>query len=221
MSRRTLGLEKKLHEYVVRYGARESDLLARLREETADLPLGIMQISPDQGAFMAFLVGVLDARQTLEIGVFTGYSALTVALALPDDGRMVACDISEEWTDIARRYWRAAGVEHKIDLRLAPALESLEALLAEGRAGTFDFAFVDADKREYADYYERVLKLLRPGGVVAIDNVLWGGKVADESVQDDQTQAIRSFNELLQTDLRVSLCLVPLGDGVTLAQKLA
>ena len=220
MSRQTLGLEKSLQDYVVRYGAREPDVLAKLRAETVALPLGIMQISADQGAFLAFLVRLMGARTTLEIGVFTGYSSLAVALALPEDGEIIACDVSEEWTGIARRYWQEAGVENKIDLRIAPALETLDGLLAGGRAGTFDFAFVDADKGEYEDYYERVLQLLRPGGMVASDNVLWGGKVADETIRDDSTLALREFNRKRQADTRVSLSLVPIGDGVTLAQKL-
>jgi len=153
--------------------------------------------------------------------VFTGYSSLAVALALPEDGQVVACDISEEWTSVARGYWREAGVEDKIDLRLAPALETLDGLLAEGRADTFDFAFIDADKQEYEDYFERVLKLLRPGGLAAIDNVLWSGKVADEAVEDDSTVALREFNRLRHEDQRINLCLLPIGDGVTLAQKRA
>ena len=221
MSRQTLGLEKSLQDYVVRYGAREPDVLARLRLETADLPLGIMQISADQGAFLAYLVRLMGARTALEVGVFTGYSALAVALALPADGNIVACDVNEEWTAVARRYWQEAGVQNKIDLRLAPALETLDELLVDGRAGTFDFAFVDADKQGCDDYYERVLQLLRPGGMVAIDNVLWGGKVADEAVQDDSTLALREFNRKREADPRVSMCLAPIGDGVTLAQKLA
>lgn len=200
MSRQTLGLEKNLQDYVVRYGAREPDVLAKLRAETVTLPLGIMQISADQGAFLAFLVRLMGARRTLEVGVFTGYSSLAVAvaLALPEHGEIIACDVSEEWTGIARRYWREAGVENKIDLRLAPALETLDGLLADGQASTFDFAFVDADKREYEDYYERVLQLLRPGGIVAIDNVLWGGRVADETIKDDSTLALREFNRKRQ-----------------------
>ena len=221
MSRQTLGLEKNLQDYVVRYGAREPDVLVKLRAETVALPLGIMQISADQGAFLAFLVRLMGARTTLEVGVFTGYSSLAVALALPKHGEIIACDVSEEWTGIARRYWREAGVENKIDLRLTPALETLDGLLADGRASTFDFAFVDADKREYEDYYERVLQLLRRGGIVAIDNVLWGGRVADETNKDDSTLALRELNRKRQGDTRVSFSLVPIGDGMTLAQELA
>ena len=219
MSRQSLSLDKELQDYVVRHGVREPDVMARLREETADLPLGVMQISP-LGALMAMLVRLMGARNALEVGVFTGYSALAVALALPDDGRVVACDVSEEWTAVARRYWREARVEEKIDLRLAPALETLDGLLDEGRAESFDFAFVDADKREYEHYYERVLRLLRPGGLVAIDNVLWSGKVADKSVNDEQTVALRDFNRKVHADDRVNLSLVSVDDGVTLAQKL-
>jgi predicted O-methyltransferase YrrM len=178
-----------------------------------------MQIAPEQGQFMALLVRLLGATRGIEVGVFTGYSSLAVALAMPPAGRLIACDISEEYTAIARRYWAAAGVAGKIELRLAPALETLDALLAEGAAGRFDFGFIDADKGGYADYYERLLALLRPGGLVAVDNTLWGGDVADPANQDPDTLAIREFNEKLRTDERVDVSLVPIGDGLTLARK--
>jgi predicted O-methyltransferase YrrM len=178
-----------------------------------------MQISPEQGQFMALLVKLIGAKKTLEIGVFTGYSSLVVALALPADGKIVACDVSEEYTNIARRYWQQAGVEDKIDLHIAPALETLDHLLAAGEAGTFDFAFIDADKGNYENYYERSLQLIRPGGLIAIDNVLWSGKVADTEIQDNQTNKIRAVNRKLHQDSRITLSLVPIADGLTLAMK--
>ncbi len=206
-------------DYIRSVTLREPELLQRLREETARLPDSMMQIMPEQGQFMMMLLRLTGAKQTLEVGVFTGYSSLSVALALPDDGRVIACDVSEEYTSVARRYWREAGVEHKIELRLAPAVATLTALLGEGRAGTFDFAFIDADKPNYDRYYELALQLIRPGGLIAIDNVLWHGKVLDHSVQDDDTRAIRALNEKLRHDDRISLSLIPIGDGLTLACK--
>jgi len=214
-----LGLSEALYDYILSVSLREADVLRRLREETARMPLAIMQIAPEQGQFMALIVELMGAKRTLEVGVFTGYSSLAVALALPDDGHITACDVSEEWTAIARRYWAEAGVAHKIDLRLAPAIETLDALLADGQAGSYDFAFIDAEKTEYADYYERVLQLLRQGGLVAIDNVLWNGAVADPADDKEDTNAIRAFNEKLRDDDRVSLSLLPLADGLTLARK--
>jgi len=178
-----------------------------------------MQISPEQGQFMQILIQLLDAKLTLEIGVFTGYSSISVALALPENGKIIACDLSSEYTSIARRYWREAGVEHKIDLRLGPAVETLDRLLADGKGGAFDFAFIDADKENYDIYYERALQLLRPGGLIAVDNVLWHGHVLNDAVKDRDTRAIRTFNEKLHRDERVWLSLVPIGDGVTLACK--
>jgi caffeoyl-CoA O-methyltransferase len=178
-----------------------------------------MQISPDQGQFMALLVQMLGARRTIEIGVFTGYSALSVALALPPEGRVIACDVNEEWTSIGRKHWQKAGVAGKIDLRLAPALETLDKLLAAGE-GSYDFAFIDADKGNYLAYYERCLKLVRRGGLIAIDNTLWSGKVADPAVTEGDTVAIRAFNDALHADKRVALSLLPVGDGLTLALKL-
>jgi predicted O-methyltransferase YrrM len=193
--------------------------LLALREETAQLAQRAMQISPEQGQFMALLARLTGARRCLEVGVFTGYSSLATALALPDDGRIVACDVSEEWTSVARRYWQRAGVDHKIDLRLAPASETLDALLAAGNGGTFDFAFIDADKTGYLAYYERALALLRTGGLALIDNTLWSGRVADPEVADADTVALRHFNEVLHRDERVDLSLLPIGDGLTLARK--
>ena len=214
-----LGLSEALYDYILAVSLREADVLRRLREETARMPMAIMQIAPEQGQFMALIVELIGAKRTLEVGVFTGYSSLAVALALPDDGHITACDVSEEWTAIARRYWAEAGVADKVDLRLAPAIETLDALLVEGRAGSYDFAFIDAEKTEYADYFERVLQLLRQGGLVAVDNVLWNGAVADPSNDEDDTNAIRAFNEKLYADDRVSLSLLPLADGLTLARK--
>jgi len=178
-----------------------------------------MQIAPEQGQFMALLVQLLGATKTLEVGVFTGYSSLCVALALPPNGKIVACDLSEEYTQVARRYWQAAGVADKIELRLAPALETLDDLLADGQAETFDFAFIDADKINYQEYYERSLQLVRLGGLIAIDNVLWSGRVAEPQFQDKSTLAIRAFNEKLHDDERVSISLVPIADGLTLVLK--
>lgn len=219
MSNRTLSVNDRLYDYLTTHSLRESDVLKRLRAETARLPMARMQIAPEQGQFMALLVRLLGARKTLEVGVFTGYSSLCVAQALPRDGKHVACDVSEEWTSIGRRYWQEAGVAEKIDLRLAPALTTLDALLAEGEAERFDFAFIDADKLSYDAYYERALRLVRPGGLIAIDNVLWGGSVADPSDQDEDTRAIRALNDKIHRDDRVEMSLLPLGDGLTLAMK--
>jgi caffeoyl-CoA O-methyltransferase len=219
VSARTLNLTDRLYDYLVEVSVREAPVLARLREETARQPSATMQISPDQGQFLALLAELIGARRCLEVGTFTGYSALAVALALPADGRVIACDINEETTSIARRYWAEAGVDRKIDLRLAPALETLNGLLADGAAGSFDLAFIDANKEDYDGYYEAVLKLLRPGGLMAIDNVLWGGAVADPTYQDGETRAIRALNAKLKEDGRVTLSLVPIGDGVALARK--
>lgn len=219
MTKKTLGLDDQLHDYFLSVSLREPERLQQLREETAHLPNAVMQIAPEQGQFMALLIQLLGATKTLEVGVFTGYSSLCVALALPPNGKIVACDVSEEYTAVARRYWEAGGVADKIDLRLAPAMETLDELLAAGLAGTFDFAFIDADKRNYEGYYERSLQLIRPGGLIAIDNVLWSGKVADSQVQDNQTQALRALNEKLHHDERIILSMVPIADGLTLALK--
>jgi caffeoyl-CoA O-methyltransferase len=220
MSNKTIGLSDRLYDYLLSVSLRESEILVKLREETANHPDANMQIAPEQGQFMALLVQLLGASKTLEIGVFTGYSSLCVALALPSDGRIVACDVSEEYTAIARRYWHLAGVADKIDLHLAPALETLDRLLASGQAETFDFAFIDADKENYWNYYERSLQLIRPGGLIAIDNVLWNGRVAEPKDRDLSTQSIRDFNRRLLEDKRVTISLVPIADGLTLALKL-
>lgn len=219
MLKKTVGLDEPLYDYLLSVSLREPEILLQLREETARLPNARMQIAPEQGQFMALLVQLLGATKTLEIGVFTGYSSLCVALALPPNGKIVACDVSEEYTAIARRYWEAGGVAHKIDLRLAPALETLDKLLASGQAETFDFSFIDADKGNYEGYYERSLQLVRPGGLIAVDNVLWSGRVADPQNQDSSTKTIRAFNEKLHHDERVTLSLVPISDGLTLARK--
>jgi predicted O-methyltransferase YrrM len=219
MSRHTINVDEAVSRYIVEHSVREHPVLAELREATAGMPHAGMQISPEQGQLMALLVTMLGARRTIEVGVFTGYSSLAVALALPADGRVVACDVSEEWTAVARRYWKKAGVADKVDLRLAPALATLDAMLAAGEAGRYDFAFIDADKGNYAGYYERCLKLLRSGGLIAVDNTLWNGWVADPAHAEDDTRAIRAFNEKLLADERIDLSLVPIGDGMTLARK--
>jgi caffeoyl-CoA O-methyltransferase len=208
-----------LSDYIESSWLREDPVLRELREETSKLENSAMQIGPDQGQFMALLVRAIGAKRCLEIGVFTGYSSTVVAMALPDDGKIIACDVSEEFTSVARRYWERAGVANKIELRLGPASETLDAILESGGAETFDFAFIDADKPNYLAYYERVLSLVCKGGLIAIDNVLWSGKVADLSVLDEQTLAIRQVNEHLHKDDRIDLCLVPIGDGLTLARK--
>lgn len=219
MSNASLGLPPDLHAYLVAHGVREDEILKRLREETALLPQHNMQIAPEQGAFMAMLVGLLDARRCIELGTFTGYSSLAIALALPPDGRIVCCDLSEEWTSVARRYWAEAGVADRVELRLGPALETLDELIESGASGSFDFAFIDASKREYPDYHERIVRLLRQGGLAVYDNVLWDGGVIDESMTDPDTQGVRRLNERLLHDERVSVSMIPVGDGLTLARK--
>ena len=220
MSSHTIQLTDALHDYLLREGLRESAAAAALRAETrAATRWHVMQISPEQGAFMAQIVRLIGARRAIEVGTFTGYSALVVAEALPADGSVVACDTSAEWTAIGRPFWERAGVADKIDLRLRPALDTLDALLAAGEAGRFDFAFIDADKPNYDAYYERCLRLLRPGGVVGIDNVLWGGRVADAAVDDEDTRAIRTVNAKVRGDARVDASMLPIGDGFTLAIK--
>ena len=219
MANSTLGLENQLYDYLLSISLREPDILASLREETAKHPRAMMQIAPEQGQFMEMLVQLMGATKTIEIGVFTGYSSLCVALALPSNGQIIACDVSEEYTAIARRYWEAAGVANKISLQLGPAINTLDKLIAEGQAGTFDFAFIDADKENYEAYFERALQLVRNGGLIVIDNVLWSGRVADPQVQDESTTAIRTFNDKLRNDPRVTLSVVPIADGLTLALK--
>ena len=219
MSTRSIGLSESLHQYLLDASLRETDVMKRLRAETAKHPESDMQIAPEQGQFMQLLVRLMSAQKTLEIGVFTGYSALAVAQALPADGRIVACDVSEEYTKVARRYWKEAGVADKIDLRIAPAVDTLDALLADGQAGTFDFAFIDADKRQYDAYYERSLKLLQTGGLIVLDNMLRSGRVVDPDPDDTSTQAICRLNEKLHDDERIHLSLIPVADGLTLAMK--
>jgi predicted O-methyltransferase YrrM len=212
-------IEQRLDDYILKTGMRDHPAQKALRAATATMPRGGMQIGAPQGALMALLVELLGARNCIEVGTFTGYSALSVALALPPGGRLVACDVSEEYTAVGREYWAQAGVADKIDLRIGPALDTLEALLAAGEAGRFDFAFIDADKTNYDAYYEACLKLLRRGGLIAVDNVLWGGSVADPARKDADTLAIKRLNAKIRKDERVSMCLVPISDGVTLALK--
>ncbi len=219
MSANTLNLTPAVYAYYQKHAFRDSAILKKLREQTHKMSAGNMQISPEQGQFMALLVELIQAKKTLDIGVFTGYSALCVALALPPDGKVVGCDINVEWTKIARRFWEEAGVSDKIDLRLGPAVETLQTLIDENEAGTFDFAFIDADKKNYLEYYEKAFTLLRKGGLIAIDNVLWGGDVADPSENDENVQMIRQVNETLLLDDRVTISMLPIGDGLTLARK--
>lgn len=220
MSTSTYLFPPELASYVQRTWIDEPAVLRDLREETArTMANATMQISPDLGQFLTVLLKAIGARRTLEIGVFTGYSSTVTALALPAEGRIIACDVSEEFTAMARRAWEKAGVAGKIDLRLAPARDTLDALLAEGREGSFDFAFIDADKVGYWDYFDRSVKLVRSGGLIAIDNVLWSGRVADDSNHDEGTDDIRAFNARVQSDPRVLSCLAPIGDGVTLAYR--
>ena len=219
MSSRSIQLNDKLYRYLISVSLREDALLGRLRRETERLPMAGMQISPEQGQFMGLLVALIGARKAIEIGTFTGYSSLSIARALPARGRLVCCDVSAEYTAIARKYWQAAGVASKVRLALGPALATLERLLAAGEAASFDFAFIDADKTNYRNYYERCLALVRPGGLIAVDNVLWSGRPADALRQDADTRAIRAFNKHLLKDGRVLVSMLPLGDGLTLALK--
>jgi caffeoyl-CoA O-methyltransferase len=219
MTRHTIDLTPALQDYLLGVSLREPPALARLREETSRLPGSGMQIGPEQGQFMALLVRLIGARRCLEIGTFTGYSALAVALALPPDGRVLTCDVDARTTAIARRHWQAAGMGERIELRLGPATATLDGLLAEGADGRFDFAFIDADKPGYDGYYERALRLVRPGGLIAIDNVLWGGAVAHPGHDDPDTAALKALNGKLHGDERIDLSLLPLGDGLTLARR--
>jgi predicted O-methyltransferase YrrM len=218
MSNRFLALDDRLFQYVLDHSVREHPAQLALREATRSHPHAGMQISPDQGAVMAMLVKLIGARRTIEVGVFTGYSALSVALALPEDGRILACDINDDYARIGRPHWHAAGVAHKIDLQIAPALHTLDARLAADEAGQYDFAFIDADKRGYDAYYERCLRLVRPGGLIAIDNVLWGGSVARPAADDD-TRALQALNDKLLADERIDLAMLAISDGITLARR--
>lgn len=219
MANRTISFDDRLDGYISENWPRETPIMRRLREETAPMPMAVMQISPEQGQLMGLLAELMGARRAIEIGTFTGYSALAVASAMGPQGRLVCCDISEEYTNVARRYWAEAGIADRIELKLGPALPTLDALLAKGEAGKFDFAFIDADKTNYDAYYEQTLQLVRPGGLISIDNVLWGGDVADKTKNDEDTVAIRRLNAKLHRDERITLSLVPIGDGLTLARR--
>lgn len=219
MTRRTLQLTDRLYDYLLSVSLREPEVLTRLRAETASHARAEMQISPEQGQFMRFLMRLIEARRTLELGVFTGYSALSAALALPENGRVVACEIDAAFAEVARRWWKEGGVDGKIELELGPALETLDALLAGGQAGTFDFAFVDADKENYRAYYERCLELVRRGGLILFDNTLWHGEVADPEASGSALEELRALNRLLHQDERIDLSFLPLSDGLTLTRR--
>lgn len=220
MSNKTMGLDEKLAHYIHAHSLREHPSQTALRDATHNHPRAVMQISPEQGQFMAMLVKMLNAKRAIEVGVFTGYSALSVALAMPEDGYLLACDISEEFTNIGKPFLAQAGVANRIDLRIAPAIDTLDACLAGGQAGSYDFAFIDADKPNYDHYYERLLKLIRVGGVIAIDNVLWSGKVAEAAAADDvETRALQALNDKLFRDTRIDISMLPIGDGLTMARK--
>jgi predicted O-methyltransferase YrrM len=218
VSNRTLQLDDRTYEYLLAHSLREDPRLAALRAETASHPRVNMQIAPEQGQFMQMLARLCGARRAIEVGVFTGYSSLAVMLAMPDDARLLALDVSEEYTDVARRHWQAAGVADRVELVLAPARDTLDARLAQGEAGQHDFAFIDADKTGYLAYYERLLKLLRPGGLILVDNTLWDGEVANPDNREAETEALREFNDALHRDPRIDLALLPVGDGLTLAR---
>jgi predicted O-methyltransferase YrrM len=220
MSSETLFLSDELYAYMRAVSLREPDILSRLREETSHDPMHMMQISPEQGQFMSLLVKLMAAERAIEIGVYTGYSSLCVAMAMPEQGKMVACDVSEAWTALARRYWKEGGVSSKINLYLAPATQTLDRLLNRpGECSAYDFAFIDADKENYDGYYERCLELLRPGGLMAIDNVFWRGDVANPEISDKETNAIRALNEKIRADDRVDMSMMPIGDGLMLVRK--
>lgn len=219
MSRQSIGLDGPLYQYLLDNSLREDAIATRLREITAPMPMARMQISPEQGQFMGLLVQLLSARRIIEVGTFTGYSALCMARALPPEGQLICCDISHEWTAIGKTFWQEAGIAERIDLRIAPAQETLDQLLAKGQAGSFDMTFVDADKTGYDGYFESCLQLLRPGGLMLFDNTLWDGAVADPGIHDPDTEALRRFNKKLHGDDRVNISLTPIGDGLTLAVK--
>ena len=220
MSSDTIELNQSLRDYLINVSVKEHSILKDLREQTLKLDEFQMQISPEQGSFLSLLVKLINAKHTLDIGVFTGYSSLVVALQLPQNGYVTACDTNEEWTEIAQKYWKIAKVEDNIDLHIAPAVETLEKLISNGNEGLYDFSFIDADKINYQHYFEQSLVLVRKGGVIAIDNVLWGGRVLDNSDTEPATRAIREFNSKLYKDDRVAISMIPIGDGLTLAQKL-
>lgn len=220
MSNRSLQLTDTLYDYLLSHSLREPAILRELREETAKDSMSNMQIAPEQGQFLQLLIKLLGVRNIIEIGVYTGYSALCCALALPAEGKIVACDINKDWTDIAQRYWQKAGVDSRIQLRLAPALATLESLVSDGQTGDFDFIFIDADKENYLHYYEKALLLLKQGGLIVIDNVLWGGAVADTTVTDTDTAAIRQLNRHIHQDQRVDISMLPVADGLTLVRKI-
>jgi predicted O-methyltransferase YrrM len=220
MTRASIGLNERLNEYLVQAGSREHPVLAKLRKATEAMPNSSMQIAAEQGQLLAMLVKLIGAKRTIEVGTFCGYSALWVALALPPDGKVIACDINAEWTAIGKRHWNEAGVADKIDLRLAPAAETLAELEKAGQSGRFDFVFIDADKSGYDDYYERALRLVRPGGAIVFDNVLWSGRVTDPSVRDADTKALRALNAKIAADARVDKVMLPIGDGMTVVRKI-
>ncbi|MFP6591028.1 MAG: class I SAM-dependent methyltransferase [Candidatus Latescibacterota bacterium] len=219
MSSRNNNIPDELYDYILANSLRDRPELKALRDETALMPMAGMQISPDQGQFMALLVKAMGARKVIEVGTFTGYSALVVAGALPADGKLVACDVSEEYTSVGHPHWNKAGLALKIDLRLGPAVETLDVMIAAGESGQYDMAFIDADKKNYGLYYESCLTLLRPGGLILVDNVLWGGRVADPAEQDESTQAIRALTKKMHADERIDFSMLPVGDGLSLAVK--
>ena len=219
MSNRTIAITESIYQYLCAHSLREDPILKDLRDHTYDMEERAMQIAPEQGQFMKMLVKLIGAKNTIEVGVFTGYSSLAIALALPEDGRIVACDVNPQYTNVAEKFWVSAGVREKIDLRIGPAMDTLLELINAGLTGTFDFAFIDADKINYDHYYELCLQLIRPGGLITVDNVLWGGAVSDDAINDVDTNSIRALNDKLHQDERIDLSLVPIGDGLTLAMK--
>jgi predicted O-methyltransferase YrrM len=219
MSNRTIAITESIYQYLCDHSLREDPILKDLRDHTYDMEERAMQIAPEQGQFMKMLVKLIGAKNTIEVGVFTGYSSLAIALALPEDGRIVACDVNPQYTSVAEKFWISAGVRDKIDLRIGPAKDTLLELINAGLTGTFDFAFIDADKINYDHYYELCLQLIRPGGLITVDNVLWGGAVSDDTINDVDTNSIRALNDKLHQDERIDLSLVPVGDGLTLAMK--
>ena len=219
MSNRTIAITESIYQYLCDHSLREDPILKDLRDHTYDMEERAMQIAPEQGQFMKMLVKLIGAKNTIEVGVFTGYSSLAIALALPEDGRIVACDVNPQYTSVAEKFWVSAGVREKIDLKIGPAKDTLLELINADLTGTFDFAFIDADKINYDHYYELCLQLIRPGGLITVDNVLWGGAVSDDTINDVDTNSIRALNDKLHQDERIDLSLVPVGDGLTLAMK--